>query len=151
MKTRFAVLFLTVSLLFSGCIQPYTPPGGDTKPVPVVVVTPKVAYDTYTTDRAKNFHELAQRCLTGEFAYVSELVDASVALDKEAKKKRDKTVDGMVAKALGQDELDAVKAATLLNEIANDLDPKNKVELNLPNPEPAPLPPVKSGGKVALQ
>lgn len=136
MKTRFTVL-LIVSLLFSGCIQPYTPPGGNITSNPVVVVTPKVAYDTYTTDRAKNFHELAQRCLKGEFEYVSQLVDASVALDKGAKKKRDKTVDSMVAAALGEDELDAAKAAKILTEIANDLDPKNKVQLDLPKPDHA--------------
>jgi hypothetical protein len=64
-------------------------------------------------------------------------VDASVALDKEAKKKRDKTVDSMVAEALGSDELDAAKAAKVLTEIANDLDPKNKVQLDLPKPDHA--------------
>jgi len=134
MKTQFVVLFLTVAPLFIGCIKPYTPPGDDNNPIPLVVITPKVAYDDYTTDRANNFRELAQRCNNGEFEYVIQLIEASVALDKKAKIKRDKTIDSMVAEALGEDELDKAKAVEVLLKIADNLDPKNKIQLNLPKP-----------------
>jgi len=150
MKTRFAVLFLTVSLLFSGCIQPYTPPGGDTKPVPVVVVTPNQAFDTYKLDTASNFRSLAQRCADGDFEYVSEFVDAAKELDKAAKIKRSQVIDKIVAEALGTEELDKAKAVEVLLKIADDLDPKHKIEIVLPKQEPAPAPPVKTGKVAAL-
>ncbi len=135
MKTRFAVLFLTVSLLFSGCIQPYTPPG----PGPIVgptVLTPKAAFDQYTLETAANYRALAQRCLNGEFEYVVELVDAAHILDKASQLKRNYTINQMVGEAIGADELDKNAAASVLLKIADDLDPTHKVQLQL-EPKPA--------------
>ena len=149
MKTRFVALFLTVSLLFSGCIQPYTPPGQDQTDPKVVVVSPSQAFDQYKLDIASNFRSLAQRCADGDFEYVSELLDAAKELDKAAKIKRSQVIDKKVAAALGTDELDRAKAVDVLLKIADDLDPKHKIQLNLPKQEPAPAPPAKRTAKVA--
>jgi hypothetical protein len=108
--------------MLCGCVQPYQPgqPNLPNKPVENVV-TPSQAFDNYKLATAKNFRELANQC--DKFDYVSELVDASVKLDTEARIQRAKPIDAMFRDTLGNDKLDKIKAVELLNRIADDLDP----------------------------
>ena len=119
-----------------GCVPPYKPNNKVTNINDNNIVGPQItasqAFDTYKKDTANNFRQLAKECLNGTYEYVSELVDASVQLDKIAKIKRNKPIDSIFAKELGSDKLDKDKAATILNSIADDLDPNGKVTLPLP-------------------
>jgi len=144
MAKKLAFLFVAITLFVGGCVPPYQPPKTNTKPEPAVVVeavTPKAAFDAYTIDTANDFRALAQDCVDGKFEYVSELIDASVALDTKAKTKRSQPIDNVFMKELGSDELDKDKAAKILMEIADNLDPHHKVELKYPEkPEPTVVP-----------
>lgn len=145
MAKKLAFLLVAMTLFVGGCVPPYQPPTTNKKQEPAVVVveavTPKAAFDAYTVDTANDFRALAQDCVDGKFEYVSELMDAAVALDKEAKTKRSKPIDTLIQTALGADELDKDKAAKVLMEIADNLDPAHKVELKYPQvTEPVVVP-----------
>lgn len=110
-----------------GCVPPYKPNrtadvNSDTN-VTVNSVKASVAFDTYKKETAANFRQLAKNCADGTYEYVSELVDAAVQLDKTAKTKRNKPIDSIISKELGDSKLDAIKAVKVLNDIADDLDP----------------------------
>ena len=113
-------------LIFVGCAPPYNPqPKVDTIK-PVLAITPSVAFNNYKKEVAANYRKLAQNCLDGSYEFVSELVDAAKALDKESKPTMSKPIDRLFADALGNDKLDSKKAADVLIKVADDLDPLPK-------------------------
>lgn len=122
-RLLFALIFI------AGCVQPYDP--GKVGPKPPgpepTKVTPKESFETYKKEVAANFRTLAANCMNGDYEFVSELLDASAKLDKEAKDKRNSPFNTEFESTLGSEKLDKDKAYKLLNKFADELDPAGKV------------------------
>lgn len=139
-----------IMLLIVGCVPKWTPI--NIKPNVTRGNVASEAFETYRLNTALNFMKLAQRCADGEFEYVSELVEASKALDSVSKVQRSQPIDAIFRDALGTDKLNKEDAIKVLTKVARDLSPTININITpkdvkppvVTPPSTAPKPPPKS-------